>query len=414
VSFGATKNINYIYDASGTKLKKVVNDNGMITTTDYAGNFIYENNVLQFFNQPEGYVEPINASDYNQGFNYVYQYKDHLGNIRLSYKNISLTSTPSLQLVEENNYYPFGLKHKGYNTAINGTHHKYMFGGKEFDESFQTLNTYDFGARNYDPALGRWMNIDPLAEQMRRHSPYNYAFDNPIYFIDPDGMSPDIYNGGLVRNKKDLENSIENGFGKNDWVEKQDKSIVWDDKVTSANDKDLQAGDKYLGKNVLVGTHNRDASGNEPINTATFDLYLESDKTGPSATINGNTVPADITKQGTLAEGLYSARSQGRAGILAEGKQDLALIINEGKSVPTAPGSPKSSMSEIFFHSGNYNRLSLSTSTPGQYISKGCQTSGCGPGSRPLHNQFMKAVGTDFKGSYYLRSQPKLEVPKSK
>jgi RHS repeat-associated protein len=103
----------------------------------------------------------------------------------LSYKD----GANGVEIVEENNYYPFGLKHEGYNGSINGTDHKYGFGGKEENKELD-LEWLDFGARNYDPSIGRWMNLDPLAELMRRHSPYNYAFDNPIFFTDPDGMYP--------------------------------------------------------------------------------------------------------------------------------------------------------------------------------------------------------------------------------
>ncbi|TCN49398.1 RHS repeat-associated core domain-containing protein, partial [Flavobacterium circumlabens] len=101
-----------------------------------------------------------------------------------------------LEIIEENNYYPFGLKHKGYNEYV-ATGNKYKYNNKELQDELG-LNMYDYGARNYDPAIGRWMNIDPLAEKGRRWSPYNYAMDNPVYFIDPDGMWPDNPITGLI------------------------------------------------------------------------------------------------------------------------------------------------------------------------------------------------------------------------
>ncbi len=185
-----TGNITYIYDATGVKLKKVSTE-GSSLITEYAGNYVYKNGDLEFFNHTEGIVEKE-----NDGYKYVYQFKDHLGNIRLSYSDRDNDGAITQdEIIQEKHYYPFGMTHSGYNTTLRGRNHQYGFGGKEEQDELD-LNWIDITARNYDPALGRWMNLDPLAEAMRRHSPYNYAFDNPIFFVDPDGMMPFANDGG--------------------------------------------------------------------------------------------------------------------------------------------------------------------------------------------------------------------------
>lgn len=69
---------------------------------------------------------------------------------------------------------------------------KIKYNGKEYQNEL-SLNWFDYGARNYDPAIGRWMNIDPLAEVYPNVSPYNYTSNNPVFFVDYDGRDYGIF-----------------------------------------------------------------------------------------------------------------------------------------------------------------------------------------------------------------------------
>ncbi|WP_317207798.1 RHS repeat-associated core domain-containing protein [Chryseobacterium sp. MEBOG06] len=119
---------------------------------------------------------------------YIYQYKDHLGNARVSFAK---DKTSVLEITDINNYYAFGMNHIGGVKGLLGGYMNYKYNGKELQET----GMYDYGARMYMPDIGRWGVVDPLSEKGHNFSPYNYAINNPVRFIDPDGMWISITDG---------------------------------------------------------------------------------------------------------------------------------------------------------------------------------------------------------------------------
>src|SRR5690554_73319 len=137
----------------------------------------------QTFTHAEGYVK-------KDGTNYIYHYiyRDHLGNNRLVYADLDGNGVinPATEIVEENNYYPFGLKHQGYNN-LPGDGYKYKFLNKEYEDSFG-LNVTETDFRQYDAAIGRFNVMDALSELAPNYTPYRYGFNNPVFWSDPSGL----------------------------------------------------------------------------------------------------------------------------------------------------------------------------------------------------------------------------------
>ncbi len=236
VTFGDGSTIEYVYAADGTKLRTKHVINGTTTTTDYCGNVVYENGVQKLLLTEAGYVT---LSDRK----YHYYLQDHQGNNR-----VVLNQDGTVE--EVNHYYPFGGLFAS-STSVQ----PYKYNGKELDTE-NGLNWYDYGARMYDPALGRFMTVDPSSESYYETSPYAYCYNNPIKHIDPNGKDGiiSIYGDNIVIRANIIltgpyatsqlagiyKAGIMATWGKQTTYEYQDKTynLQWDIKVYANKDEE--------------------------------------------------------------------------------------------------------------------------------------------------------------------------------
>lgn len=193
-----------MYDPAGMKHLKVV-DGSTATNdkrVDYSGQFLYEDNDLKCIFTSAGRIVPVNV-DGSVLYKFEYNLNDHasrasaqvLGNTRVSFGGHSNGNPEIMQVTD---YYPFGMimAQQNFVGAENALQNKYLYNGKELQDdnlAGAKLDWYDYGARFYDPAIGRFHTQDRFAEKYHSQSLYQYALNNPIKYIDINGDSTDVY-----------------------------------------------------------------------------------------------------------------------------------------------------------------------------------------------------------------------------
>lgn len=179
---------------------------------------------------------------------YLYVFCSNESSLNIYFDNLQVTHVRG-PLLEENHYYPFGLSMAGISSralGFGGAENKYKYSDKEMQSgewaNGEGLEMYDFGARNYDQQIGRWFNVDPLAEQYRKWSPYTFVVNNPLRFIDPDGMEIKESGSGVSITGDDIPdalNAIYNLFCRN---ESNHESAEENDGNSNENDNNENGG----------------------------------------------------------------------------------------------------------------------------------------------------------------------------
>ncbi len=295
----ATKYIDITYDAAGVKLTKRKYDNGTVTVKHYVGGIEYDGTELEAVYHAEG------RAIYNQfaegainNFVFEYSLKDHLGNSRVMFSDLDGNGQVTEQeIIQVEHYYPFGMKQEGHgNVIISETH--YTYNGKELNADFG-LDLHDYGARWYDASVGRWHGVDPLAEAFIVHSPYNYTFNNPIMFTDPDGRAP---NGIII-------NSDGQKLG-NDG-KKDGKVYVVNSKVAKSRSKlkkmkkfiEENNGNEEAFKNEFDYSNVTEIESSSDTRQAMVDIVSADNGEGGTNDANNREYGGSIMKDGTVKPG---------------------------------------------------------------------------------------------------------------
>ncbi len=186
----------WTYAADGRKLEHIGPDG---TRQHADGIEVRDGKKFIYFPDGRAYL-----NDDQSAWVYEYALKDHLGNARVVIADINLNGTidthpDSLEILQENHYYPFGMNHEGEWIRQLDPINSYMYNGKEFTEDSldvdgdgrleMALDWYDYGARFYDPSIGRFTGVDPSSELIPSLSVFHYGDNNPISNVDPDGRS---------------------------------------------------------------------------------------------------------------------------------------------------------------------------------------------------------------------------------
>jgi len=289
--------ISYLYRADGVKLRKINRIGGgrgqSVTSsiTDYLDGFhySYEDTVTpcdwcrtavafeqqayqknEIIINPGGVITPPQIPTWNLNFvstaegfysyvenRYIYQYSDHLGNARLSYaKKID----GSLEITDKNDYYPFGLNHIGGSKSLFGGYQNYKYQGQELQET----GFYSFKWRNYMPDVGRFFNIDPLAETYPTWGPYVFSGNRVIDARELEGLEPYVLfntrenaaiNFGQQYNGKSIKQNTE--YASIIYAQKVDGKLYYAYKNPSggAQDKASTTIDSPAGTSPVAAIH---------------------------------------------------------------------------------------------------------------------------------------------------------------